>query len=105
MTALLGEADWEALARNMLRAELTRRGLSYARLVEALAAIGVEETEAAVKNKVSRGRFPFVFFLQAMVAVGAEWMQIPGAAALLDSERLGQGGAQAPARTRKDPAT
>lgn len=105
MSVALGEADWEALARNMLRAELMRRGLSYARLVEALAAIGVEETEAAIKNKVSRGRFPFVFFLQAMVAIGAEWMQVPGAAALLEGEGLGQGGAQALARTRKDPTS
>ena len=51
--------------------------MSYARLVEALAAIGVEETEASIKNKVSRGRFTFVFFLQAMAAIGAEWIQVP----------------------------
>lgn len=101
---MLGEGDWEALARNMLRAELMRRGMSYARLVEALHAVGVEETEAAIKNKVSRGRFPFVFFLQAMVAIGAEWMQVPGAAALLQGEGLGQGGAQLLAKSRQEPS-
>ena len=83
MEGAIAEADWESLARNMLRAEIMRRGISYARLVEALAAIGVEDTEGAIKNKVSRGRFSFMFSLQAMVAIGAEWMQVPGAACLL----------------------
>lgn len=33
MSGQLGKTDWEALARSVLRAELMRRGLSYARLV------------------------------------------------------------------------
>lgn len=104
MAEQIGEADWESLARNMLRAELMRRGLSYARLVEALAVIGVEETEASIKNKVSRGRFTFVFFLQAMIAIGADWVQVPNAAALEGGEGLGHGGAQELAKRRKQPA-
>ncbi|GAV35891.1 hypothetical protein ROTAS13_03572 [Roseomonas sp. TAS13] len=104
MEGAIAEADWESLARNMLRAEIMRRGISYARLVEALAAIGVEDTEGAIKNKVSRGRFSFMFSLQAMVAIGAEWMQVPGAACLLQGEGLGNGGTQALAKARKDPA-
>lgn len=103
MEDAIAEADWESLARNMLRAELMRRGISYARLVEALRVIGVEDTEGAIKNKVSRGRFSFVFFLQAMVAIGADWMQVPGSAALLQGQGLGQGGAQTLAKARKDP--
>lgn len=98
----ISEADWESLARNLLRAELMKKGLSYARLVDALGALGIEETEAAIKNKVSRGRFTFVFFLQAMAAIGAEWIQVPTAAALGHGEGLGHGGAQVLARTRKD---
>jgi Domain of unknown function (DUF6471) len=94
----VGEADWESLARNLLRAELMRRGLSYACLVEALAAIGVEETEAGIKNKVSRGRFTLVFFLQAMVAIGADWLRLPGAEELSRGIGVGDGGAQALAR-------
>lgn len=100
MADSLGEAEWESLARNMLRAELMRRGLSYARLVEALAAIGVEETEAAIKNKVSRGRFTFVFFLQAMAAIGADWLHIPEAGSMRDAATV-TGGAQLLARTAK----
>ena len=90
----IGAADWESLARNMLRAELMRRGLSYARLAEELAAIGIEETEAAIKNKVSRGRFTLVFFVQAMVAIGAEWIQLPTAEGVAIGEGVGQSGAQ-----------
>lgn len=98
MTETIAEAAWESLARNMLRAELMRRGLSYARLVEALAAIGVEETEAGIKNKVARGRFTLVFFLQAMAAIGVDWLQAPGLAAIGRGEGVGVGGAQALAK-------
>lgn len=103
MAEFVTEASWDSLARNMLRGELMKRGMSYARLVEALAAIGVEETEAGIKNKVSRGRFPLVFFLQAMVAIGEEWVRIPGAAALRAGEGVGDGGAQQLARRRLRP--
>lgn len=97
------DADWDALARNMLRGELMRRGMSYARLVEALHEIGVEETEASIKNKVSRGRFPLTFFLQAMVAIGEEWVRIPGAAMLERGDGIGDGGAQLLAKHRRTP--
>ena len=89
MVEVVADADWDALARNLLRGELTKRGLSYARLVERLAAIGIVETEASIKNKVSRGRFPLTFFLQAMAAIGEEWVRIPGVEALVRGEGLG----------------
>ena len=84
----LDEAVWDALARNLVRAELMKRGLSYARLVEALAAIGVQETEQSIKSKMSRGRFPFAFFLQTMVAIGGQWLEVP----TVDELRRGEGG-------------
>lgn len=102
MTQVLNEGEWDALARNMLRAELMRRGMSYAKLVDALRAIGIEDTEAAIKNKVSRGRFSLVFFLQAMVAIGADLIQIPGATALAQGDGVGERGAQLLARKRND---
>jgi len=98
MVEALNEGDWESLARNMLRAELMRRGLSYARLVELLARLGIEETEAAIKNKVSRGRFTHVFFLQAMVAIGVDWIQVPSSDSLLKGDGIGNHGAQLLAR-------
>lgn len=88
------EAVWDALARNLVRAELMKRGLSYARLVEVLAAIGVKETEQSIKSKMSRGRFPFAFFLQTMVAIGGQWLEVPTAAELRRGDGVGEGGAQ-----------
>ena len=94
----ISEGECESLAKNLLRAELMRRGLSYVRLVEALVTIGVEETEAGIKNKMSRGRFTLVFFLQCMAAIGAEWLQVPTSASLQRGDGIGHGGAQALAR-------
>ena len=50
--------------------------------------------EAAIKNKVSRGRFTFVFFLQAMAAIGVDWMQVPSVADLAQGRGIGDQGAQ-----------
>ena len=63
--------NWENEARRIVRAELVRRGLTYQRLAVRLQAIGVRETERAIANKMSRGTFSFVFFLQCMKAMGA----------------------------------
>lgn len=63
--------DYEALAANLLKAELKRKGVTYAQLVEKLAAIGVDEKEVNVRNKLSRGKFTAAFLLQCLVAIGA----------------------------------
>ncbi len=63
--------NWENEARRILRAELVRRGLTYQQLAGRLQAIGIEETERSIANKMSRGTFTFVFFLQCVKAVGA----------------------------------
>jgi hypothetical protein len=68
---------WERVAKNIVRAELMRRGLSYAGLAEALAAIGIHDNEANLRNKVGRGRFTTVFFLQCLSALGVDWLRIP----------------------------
>ncbi|WP_349363442.1 MAG: DUF6471 domain-containing protein [Roseitalea porphyridii] len=68
--------DWEAKAANLLKAELKRKGVTYAQLVEKLAEIGVNEKEANVKNKLSRGKFTAAFFLQCLTAIGVRSLQI-----------------------------
>lgn len=93
------EKAWEELAKNILRAEMMRRGVSYAALVERLAAWGIEDNELNLRNKVSRGRFTTVFFLQALKALDAEWIQIP---ASLD-EATKKGGAQSLAKGQQKP--
>ena len=71
---------------------------SYARLADALRELGVEETEASIKNKVSRGRFTFVFLLEAMIAIGADELKLPRLDAVLRGEFSGTGAAQRLAR-------
>lgn len=64
------EEHWDTRVKAILKAELKRRGVTYAQLVEKLAAIGVKETEPNIRNKLARGKFTAVFFLQCLVAIG-----------------------------------
>ena len=68
--------DWEAKAANILKAELKRAGVTYAQLVERLAAIGVDEKEVNVRNKLSRGKFTAAYLLQCLTAIGVERLQL-----------------------------
>lgn len=64
------KTDWDLKAANILKAELKRKGVTYAQLVEKLAAIGVEEKEANIRNKLSRGKFTAAFMFQCLEAIG-----------------------------------
>ena len=84
------ENSWEELVKNVLRAEMMRRGVSYSHLVERLSLLGIEDNELNLRNKVSRGRFTAVFLMQCLKALEAEWVHIP---ASID-EASGKQGAQ-----------
>ena len=68
--------DWEERAKGLLRGEMARRGVTYAGLAEKLAAIGIEENERNLRNKVSRGKFTAGFLLQVMAAIGAKEVRL-----------------------------
>lgn len=68
--------DWKAVAKGHLKAELARQDLSYADLAKKLAAIGVQENELNVKNKIGRGTFSAAFFFQCMEAIGAKTVHL-----------------------------
>lgn len=68
---------YEAKAKNLLKGELKRRGVTYAQLVEKLAGIGVTETERNLNNKISRGGFTAAFLLQCLEAVGCRSIHLP----------------------------
>lgn len=70
-------AAWQARAKNLLKGELKRRGVTYAQLVDKLAAIGVRETEPNIRNKIARGGFTAVFLLQVLEAVGCDTIRLP----------------------------
>lgn len=68
---------YEAKAKNLLKGELKRRGVTYAQLVEKLAVIGVTETERNLNNKISRGGFTAAFLLQCLEALGCKTVHLP----------------------------
>lgn len=70
------KTDWEAKVQGILKGELKKRGVTYAQLVEKLAAVGVPETEPNVRNKLSRGKFTAVFMLQCLSAIGCQNLRL-----------------------------
>lgn len=64
-------APFEERAKNILKAELKRRGVTYKQLAERLAAFGAVENERNLANKISRGSFTAAFFMMCMEAIGA----------------------------------
>ena len=68
--------DWQAQIKGLLKAELKKRNLSYADLAEKLAAVGIKENERNISNKIGRGSFTAVFFLQCMEAIGCETIHL-----------------------------
>ena len=68
--------EFETRAKNLLKGELKRRGITYAGLAEKLAAIGVVENERNLNNKISRGGFTAAFLLQCLAAIGASSLHL-----------------------------
>lgn len=76
LVSIRSKSEWEAGASNLLKAAIKRKGLTYAQLVDRLAAEGVVETEAALRNKLSRGTFSAAFLLQCLKAIGIETIRM-----------------------------
>ena len=65
-------ADWKAQAKQLIRAELKRRDLSYADLAKRMEVIGLKVNDRTIANKIATGSFSAVFFLQVMEAIGVK---------------------------------
>jgi hypothetical protein len=70
--------DWERFAKGLLKAELALQGVTYKVLSQRLAALGVHANETAIANRISRGQFTFIFFLQCMSALGVTRVDLRG---------------------------
>jgi 3-mercaptopyruvate sulfurtransferase SseA len=57
---------------------IPRRNMTYADLVERLGAIGIQETEVNIRNKIARGMFTAVFLFQCLEAIGVQEVRING---------------------------
>ena len=72
----MADTEWEAKVKGLLKGELKRRNVSYAQLVEKLAAIGVVDSEPNIRNKLSRGKFTAVFLIQCLEAIGSSTLRL-----------------------------
>ena len=70
--------DWTAQVKGILKAELKRRNVSYADLAEKLDDIGVKDNERNIANKIARGSFTAVFFVQCLEAIGCNTVHLNG---------------------------
>lgn len=70
------EKEWENKVKGLLKAELTRKGITYAQLVGKLADIGVVDSERNIRNKMSRGKFTAVFLIQCLEAIGTSSLRL-----------------------------
>ncbi|HEY2749834.1 DUF6471 domain-containing protein [Phenylobacterium sp.] len=70
------DRDWVVFTKGLLRAAMMRKGVTYKGLVERLAAIGVRETEANLRNKISRGGFTGTFLIQCLVAMDISTLRL-----------------------------
>lgn len=70
------DAEWQAEVKGMLKAEMKRRGLTYDQLAAKLAEIGARVDPHVLRNKVARGGFSAVFFVQCLKAMGCETVRL-----------------------------
>lgn len=68
--------EYETRAKNLLKGELKRRGVTYAQLAEKLAGIGVQENERNLNNKISRGGFSAAFMIQCLDSIGCNDLRL-----------------------------
>ena len=61
---MIDRTDWEARAANLLKAELKRKGVTYAQLAELIG-----EKEVNIRNKLSRGKFSAAFMIQSLASI------------------------------------
>jgi 3-mercaptopyruvate sulfurtransferase SseA len=70
------DEEWAEKVKAMLKAELKRKGVSYKELAEKLGDMGIADTEANIKNKISRGGFSAVYLIQCLTAIGCRSLDL-----------------------------
>lgn len=68
--------DWKSVVKGLLKAELARKDLTYGDLAEKLKAIGVKDNERNIANKLGRGTFTAIFFVQCLDAIGVKTIHL-----------------------------
>ncbi len=73
------DREWAERAKRLLKSQLAAKGVTYAQLAQKLGAIGIQDTEKNLNNKISRGGFTAAFFLQCMAAIGVSALRLDAA--------------------------
>lgn len=73
---MITERELADRTKRLLKAELKRADLTYSELASRLRQMGLEESEASVANKLSRGTFPATFFLASLMALKMETLRL-----------------------------
>jgi hypothetical protein len=71
----MSKKAYEIAATKKMRSAMKERGVGYVELLALLEQKGITgETEASLKNKVTRGKFTFAFFMQCMHAMAFDYV-------------------------------
>jgi hypothetical protein len=70
------QQQWAGYLKGLLKAELSRRDVSYHDLATKLKAIGVDETPENLTNKINRGKFSGIFLVQCLEAIGCKTLRV-----------------------------
>jgi len=69
MPKVESQDQWTLKAKNLLKGELKRKGVTYRQLAERLEAMGAHENERNLNNKISRGGFTAGFLIMCLEAI------------------------------------
>lgn len=72
----MDELTGQRWVKGTIKGEMDKRGLTYADLARRLKLVGVDENERNLRNKVARGTFSAVFFMQCLQAIGVRSLRI-----------------------------
>lgn len=72
----MDEITGQRWVKATIKSELEKRGLTYADLTRRLKLFGVDDNERNIRNKVARGTFSAVFFMQCLQAIGVRNLRI-----------------------------
>jgi lambda repressor-like predicted transcriptional regulator len=76
MAKVEDQNEWAVKAKNLLKAELKRKGVGYRDLSDRLKEMGTDLSEQSVANKISRGGFSAAFLLQCLEAIGVSEIRL-----------------------------
>lgn len=71
-----GKDPWCQLAGQMLKDLMYLKRVSYKELSKRLADLGMDENSKQLTNKVNRGQFSLVFFLQCLKALELDGLEV-----------------------------